>query len=184
MESNDLNWWGEVLSFMKSANDYGLWDSIATAVLLASFLIGVKLVFFPKKRIPHLNIHFEKVRDTTNYPLKICVQIRNYTGRSCVIAFPLVELNGLRADPKARANSSTGEYELKFSWGGSYLTEIEVFLKHRESTDTWIPIDPTHTDEEVDVALSKGKVGRIKCTCLWVLEEPKHDKLRIPIRRT
>jgi hypothetical protein len=88
---------------------------------------------------------------------------RNYTGRSVVLSAPFFVYRGLRPDPNARGDSPTGEYEVKFpDPRNQMLSEVECFLRHRENVSTWVPIDPTQTDQEVDKAINRHTVGKLR----------------------
>jgi hypothetical protein len=156
---------------------------ISTLVIVASAVTGFKLLFWTKRRIANLNFFVSSQRDASAYPLKVLVEIRNYTGSAVVIfAKHYVYKGGLRRDPNARGDTATGEHELKFpERTGVILQEVEYLLRHRESVCTWVPIDPTHTDQEVDAALKHKNVAELHLTCTWLREKPTVDKLRVPI---
>ena len=167
-----------ILGFLRKANEYGIWELLSTLALI----VGLKWLFFKRRKIPHFNIHYERARDTSNYPLKIKIELRNFTGCPCVISFPFVELKTLRADTKARGNSFSKQYEVKFHNGGAW--HIDTFLRHGEYASTWVPLDPMHTDLEVDAALAKGEAGHIEFTCVWLRDRPIQETVRTPIIRS
>jgi hypothetical protein len=202
-----------VESWLKYANELGIWDIISTVVVVGSLLIAFKIFFLPKKRVPHLNFFLIPIRDDSNYPFKILIEIRNYTGEPLLISFPIAVMNGnIRPDPHARGNSSSRELEVKFpavrsihppepktmmyqvpmfSAGQtplpldvqpSNLTEIECLLRHGETVSTLIPIDPTHTDEEVENAMRNGTVGTLECTCTWLGKKVGRHRVKFPLR--
>jgi type IV secretory pathway VirB4 component len=61
------------------------------------------------------------------------------------------------------------------------LQEFEFYLKVDESTGSYAPIDPNHTDEEVEEAFRRGKVGIFDCyvTLLSRDHKPLVHRLRI-----
>src|SRR6266536_1920889 len=143
-----------VFQFMRWAADHGLWELISTIVIVVSAIIGASYLFWTKRRVRHLNFFVLRVRDQSNYPLKVYVEIRNYTGKSVVISFPYFVYRAVRRDPNAHGDSPTGEYEIKFpGQNQQILTEIDYLLRHGENVSTWVPLDPTHTDQEVDEAI-------------------------------
>jgi Adenylate and Guanylate cyclase catalytic domain len=94
----------------------------------------------------------------SDYPLKVYVEIRNYTGSAVVLfADYYVYKGALRPDPNARGDKPSGKYEFKFPDPNGMLQEVEYLLRHRDSVSSWVPIDPTHTDAEVDAALKQKK---------------------------
>jgi hypothetical protein len=94
-----------------------------------------------------------------------------------------VKLKNVRGDKNGRANSSTGDYEVKFlNKTSGYLEEIDVYLKHGESASTWVPVDPTHQDSEIEAALRNGDFGQIEFSCTWVSDRPVYESVRMPIK--
>lgn len=173
-----------MFEWMKTANGYGVWGFTNTVVLLGSLGLAIQLIFFPAKRIPHLNFQLRRERTTGSHPLRINIEIRNYTGQPCVIAFPFATLDKLRPDPTASGDSASRQLEVKFgSTNGAPLTQIDFFIRHGETASTWIPLDPTHTDAEVDAALDNGAVGHFECTLNWLGDNPKRQTLRFRLRK-
>jgi len=168
-----------VFASMEWAHQHGVWEIINTLVLLVSALVGFSLLFWAKRRVRNLNFYVRRLRDASNYPLKVYIEIRNYTGRSVVISSPYFVFGDLRPDPNARGDSPSREYEVKFpDRGNQTLSEVEYLLRHREEVSTWVPVDPTQTDQEVDRAIEHRAVGRLRCMCTWLQEKPKVHALR------
>ena len=69
-----------VFAWMQWAAQHGVWDMISAVVIFLSALIGAKVLFWTKRRIPNLNFSIYHRRDQDDYPLKVYVEIRNYTG--------------------------------------------------------------------------------------------------------
>jgi len=167
-----------IVAWMKWAHEHGIWEMINILVLVVSALIGFTVLFWAKRRVRNLNFFVQRLRDASNFPLKVCVEIRNYTGRSVVLSAPFFVYRGLRPDPNARGDSPTGEYEVKFpDPRNQMLSEVECFLRHRENVSTWVPIDPTQTDQEVDKAINRHTVGKLRCMCTWLQDKPKVHRL-------
>jgi len=167
-----------VFAWMIWAEQHGVWGILSTLVLLISALVGFRILFWAKRRVRNLNFFVRRLRDESNYPLKVYVEIRNYTGRSVVISLPYFVYAKLRPDPNARGDSPSREYEVKFPDSGNHtLSEVEYLLRHRESVSTWVPIDPTHTDQEVDAAIDNRSVGKLHCKCTWLQDNPTVHKL-------
>ena len=146
--------------------------------MLVSASVGLTVLFWAKGRVRNLNFFIRRLRDESHYPLKVYIEIRNYTGRSVVISVPYFVYGDLRPDPNARGDSPSREYEVKFpDPRNQTLSEVEYLLRHRESVSTWVPIDPTHTDEGVDQAIESRAVGKLRCMCTWLQDKPKVHKL-------
>jgi len=167
-----------LFAMMRWAAEHGLWDMLSAIILLISAVAGFAVLFWIKRRVRNLNFFTRRLRDNSNYPLKVYVEIRNYTGTSVVISSPYFKFGKLRPDPNARGDSFSQEYEIKFpDPSNQMLTEVEYLLRHRENVSTWVPIDPTHTDQEVDDAIKHHTVGTLHCMCTWLQEKPKVHKL-------
>jgi hypothetical protein len=170
-----------VLAWMRWAAEHSLWEMLNTAILLAVSATGV-IFFWAKRRVRNLNFFTRCVRDQSEYPLKIYLELRNYTGRSVVISSPFFVCTRLRPDPNARGDSPSGKLEIKFpDRSNTLLTEVEYLLRHRENVSTWMPIDPAHSNEEVNEAIKRRHVGKFHCMCTWLQEKPKIHKLIIRI---
>ncbi len=163
------DWTCSLWKRMEWADQHGIWDLLSLFVLVVTASIGIKLLLLPKRRVTHLNV-FAKTTPRTEgrYPLRVHVEIRNFTQKAVVISVHPFKMQGLRPDPDGRGHSESGEVEVKFpAKPGDGLSEIDYFLRHGESVATWIPIDPSHSDEEVACALRNCTVGLLTLTCTW-----------------
>lgn len=167
--------------WMRWAAEHSLWPMISTVVLLVTVYKGWRIFVTSTKRVRNLNFFVRMARDpsqSATYPLKVYVEIRNYTGRSVVITSPYFKYGELKPDPNARGDSPEAEYEVKFpNESGDLLSEVEFLLRHQETTATWIPLDSAHTDEEVSAAIKTSKVGELHCTCTWLQDKPNVHRL-------
>jgi len=137
------------------------------------------VLFFPKKRVRHLNFSTRVRAVEGPYPLRIDLEVRNLTGRSIVISNAWFEFGKLRPDPKAHGDSPSGEYEVKFPGvDPQFLTEVEYLIRNKESMQTFIPLDPAQGVAAAEAALASHKVGRFTCTVTWLDEKPRSHKLR------
>lgn len=148
-------------------------------VLIGSAIIGFKFLFFPKSRVRHLNFSTRIREGTTEFPLRMDVEIRNLTGRSIVISNAWFEFGKLKPDPNALGDSPSGEYEVKFPGPDPrQLTEVEFLVRTKESLLTYIPLDPSTGMAAAEAALAAHKVGRFTCTVTWLDERPRSHQLR------
>lgn len=162
-------------ALLQWCNQAGVWGLIWFLTFVVGCIIkGLRLIW-AKRTIKHLNFTIGTEKDQSNYPLKITLQIRNYTGRSVIISHAYFRYRGLRRDAKATGDTLTGRYEVKFPDrnGRPLLTEIDCFLRHGEHVPTWIPLDPKHTDQQVADAIEKRRAGRFTCSITCVEEKPK-----------
>jgi len=125
------------------ANLHGLWQFMQACILLVSFLIGMKLIYFPARRVKNLNFFTQIKRDDSQFPLRIQLEIRNFTGRTIVLSSPYFKYSKIRPDPHAHGDTPSGEYEVRFP-DPSYqeLREVEYMLRNKEMVSTVIPLDP------------------------------------------
>ena len=174
-----INWLIKKLVFL---NNLGFWEMMNFFIVIAGVVFG-SFYFFRKRRVPMLNIFTShSKRQGVNYTSLINVEFRNFTGCGIAICNPYFKYRDLKSDPVAHRDSYSGEAEVKFRGvDGNVLTEIETFLRHKESTATWIPVDPTHSNEEVKSALNSKRVGILYFTCVWITKKPKVRNLAIRI---
>jgi len=152
---------------------------LQTVVLTGSVLIGVKLLFFPRTRVRHLNFSTRIHQGDPDFPLRVDLEIRNLTGRTAVISNAWFEFGKLRPDARAQGDSPSGEFEVKFPGpDGRTLTEVEYLVRTKESLFTFIALDPTQSVAEAEATLAAHKVGVITCTVTWLDERPRSQKLR------
>ena len=175
--------WNKVDTALLWLADHDIWGLITTAVLMLTTIGGILYLRYAKRRVRNLNFFISFKRENRpDYPLRIYVEIRNYTGRSVVFTNPFFKFKELRADPQGRGDSSSGEIEVKFpDPNKQYLSEVEYMLRHKENVTTWIPLDPIHSDAEVREALKRRRAGTLNCICTWLEEKPSIHKLRYPL---
>jgi hypothetical protein len=171
--------WGNFFTLLKWANDHGVWAAAQAIILAASFVIGLRIIYFPRRRIRNLNFHARLVRSERNkFRLMIYLELRNYTGRSVVLSSPFFRYVDLRAPSEAHGDTPSREYEIRFpNFGGKELTEVEYLLRNKEAVHTIIALDPTHTDQEVHRALNRHRVGILTVNCIWLQDTPRAQKL-------
>jgi hypothetical protein len=89
----------------------------------------------------------------------------------------------IRASPHAAKHAVDRIYEVKFQGKeSSSLTEVDMLLRPRESAWTWIPIDTSQEDNDIDAAIRNRAVGTLRLKCQR-LTGKRHGaiQLRIPI---
>ncbi|MGE5625957.1 MAG: hypothetical protein ACM3ZT_10465 [Bacillota bacterium] len=165
--------------FLHWSNEYGVWGILQFLLLGISFVIGMKLIYFPRRRIRNLNFNIRFVRNSRHiFPSHIHLEFRNFTGRTVVLSSPFFRYRMLQPPPDAHGDTLSGEYEIKFpSANGKQMSEVEYLLRNKESVDTLIPLDPAHTEEEVNAMHAKRRIGTLTVMCTWLQDRPKVDKL-------
>lgn len=164
-------------------NSLGFWEMLNSFIVIAGIVFG-SVYFLRNKRVPMLNIFTSHTQrsEGQNYTSLVNIEFRNFTGSSIAICNPYFKYKRLRPDPAAHRDSYSGEAEVKFkSANGNGLTEIETFLRHKENTATWIPVDPEHSGEDIKSALDNKRAGVLYFTCVWITEKPKVRKMEIHI---
>ena len=109
-------------------------------------------------------------RDNSAYPLKLTIRLRNTTNFPVLVTSKFFKANkSLRAAGNATGNPARKEYEIKFSPpGGSYLDQFTTLIHPNGATSTWMPLDPAHTDQEVNRAIASASSGDWYYTCDWL----------------
>jgi hypothetical protein len=94
----------------------------------------------------------------------------------------------IRPDVKAARDSTSGLLEIKFiehaaQQNTSPTLNVDSIIRHGETKQVWVPLDPSHTDDELHLALSKGKIGKLKAEILWFGDKPIFRRYRPKIRK-
>jgi hypothetical protein len=114
------------------------------------------------------SVSFKK--DGSHFPLKLAIEIRNTTTLSVLVTSKFFKLGSvLRAHTNAKGNPARRKYEIKFTApGSSNLNQFTVLLHPNVSTSTWMPLDPSHTAQEVHTAIADARCGDWHYTCDWL----------------
>jgi hypothetical protein len=176
-------------------NKYDLWAWVFAVLsgIVCYFIIrfGERLLFLcrTRRRIKHLNVNCNIVRDQSNYPCKLWIDFRNWSNRTLLMKIEGYKLpKEIRPDDKAARDSTSGLLEIKFieytSQQSSAATmNVDAIIRHGEQKQVWVPLDPTHNDQELNLALSKGKIGKLKAEILWFGDTPIFRRYRPKIRK-
>ena len=164
---------------------------------MLSFLLAVSAWLYalfkfviPMRHVDDLNFTMWLTRDTSRtdqqFPLRLYIEIRNFTGSILVISSPYIVLHSARASDLADCDAPTGRYELKFRGAtGTDLNEALALVRPNQSTRTYLPLHPSHVDDEV-VEMSKKRpwwdwrkqrIGTLYCRCTWLGDEPRVCRL-------
>lgn len=172
------------------AAKYDFWSIVSLFILIFGSVAGYWKFYRPRKSIRNLIVKFHYERAPGwNFPLRITVAFANHTGKNIHIASATFKCEGLRPDRNAMGDTYTGKMPLKFPKEVTLengkkeilLQEFEFYLKVDESTGSYAPIDPNHTDDEIEEAFRSGKVGTFDCyvTLLSRDHKPLVHRLRI-----
>jgi hypothetical protein len=100
------------------------------------------------------------------FQCKILIDIKNeLPGQSVRLAgayFVFKKNSPLNPDPKWSREHKTGRFHLCFF---SHATKMhdwrDVYLRSGETTNTWIGVDPKHSDYDIEQASGAGRIGRL-----------------------
>jgi hypothetical protein len=109
-------------------------------------------------------------RGGMHFPLKLWIEIRNTTSLSVLVTSKHFEIGTvLRPHVNAKGNPAQNQYEIKFAApGSSNLNQFQVLIHPNQSTSTWMPLDPSHTDAEVRSAINSASCGKWHYSCDWL----------------
>lgn len=157
---------------LKELAAYGFWDILSLLLVAGGAVWGYVRFFRAVRWIPNLTVFFHYHRGPTQaFPLVVAAELTNHTGKSMFITSVSFKCRRLRPDPTGKRDAGSGNLEIKFPpppqnvppGSPVMLSEFEAFLRDGESTHTWAPLDPTHSDEDVRYALQMGSVGYLEC---------------------
>ena len=165
--------------FFIDMNQMGLWSAISAISAVIGVVIAVNFVK-TRAYTRGLNFFIQQQRNNDNYPNKIIIEIRNYSGKTVIVTNPYFKFGDIiKPDENARCDSYVKEYEIKFSdKNGKYLEEVDILLRHKDATTTWIPIAPAEDDSKIKAALEKHKIGVLYCNAVWLEDRPKIIRIR------
>lgn len=169
---------------------FDFWSFLSLAILILGSVAGYLKFYRPRKSIQNfiVNFHYERAPGW-NFPLRITIAFTNHTGKNVHIASASFKCKDLRPDSRATGDTYTGKMPMRFPKEVTMpdgkkevlLEEFEYYLKVDESTGSYAPIDPNHTDEEIKRAFMRGKVGTFNCyvTLLSRDHKPLVHRLRV-----
>jgi hypothetical protein len=180
--NNLISFWGGLLEVLEWIDHHhGIWAFLDLSIAATGLGVAIKLIWFPKQRIRNLNFSTWHDRSDPHFPLRVMINIRNFTGRSVVLVSKGFTFKSLRVMQGARGHSASKEYECKFPDSTGSLNTMEYLLQHRQDVLSWMPLDPSHTDQEVKDALDKHSVGLLALDYVMLEDKPKVQALNQPI---
>ncbi|HTN75399.1 MAG TPA: hypothetical protein VL096_09135 [Pirellulaceae bacterium] len=171
--ANDLKAEATVEGWLRYLTELGAWDLISITMALVG-VIGVSLwLFVPRRRVPGLNVRVSVERaGDVRFPHRLRLEIRNFSGSPVLIRRAGFNFAGLRPDPQCAMHSETQECEVKFPGRVPMeLCEPDCYLRQGALVLTWIAVDPTHTDVEVQEALRTRRVGILRCSIVHLRDK-------------
>jgi mRNA-degrading endonuclease toxin of MazEF toxin-antitoxin module len=65
----------------------------------------------------------------------------------------------------------------------TFTLHVGSIIRYGENKQVWVPLDPSHTHDELNLALSKGKIGKLKAEILWFGDKPVFRRYRPKIKK-
>ena len=177
-------------SFLLAMSDFGIWDILSLALFIGGALYGYFRFFRPTTHIPNLTVFFNYQRlSDFHFPLQLTVEFTNHTGKSAFITSVWFKCVDIRPHPNARLDAGTKRLEIKFPESRTnehgerfyVLSAFECYLKDGSSAPTFVPLDPSHTDDEIRRVLQDGLLGYLECYVTLLSREHKPTVYRLRV---
>ena len=171
-------------SFFKFMAEWAVWDIIGLFVAAVPAVL-VFVYLFPRKAIDNLYIDTKLATvPNTVYSKVIVVELRNHTNEPLyVLSLGFTFGPAVQPSPYGAKNAATGVFEIKFEGReDGRLSEIDTLIRPNQVITTWIPVDPSQTDESLSEALSKRSVGYLRLKLQKISSRPHpFTTLKIPV---
>jgi hypothetical protein len=142
-------------------------------------------IFVPRRRVPGLNVYVTSERTPADratgerFPLRLKMEIRNFSGAPVLIRRAAFTFQSLRPHPQCHMHSETKECEVKFPGRiPNELCEPDCYLRQGGCVMTWIGLDTTHTDQEIQEALQANRIGVLRCSIVHLREKAQLYELK------
>jgi len=169
--------------FWKFMSLWGIWDIIGLIAALIPTVMVLRYLF-PRKAITNLYIDTERDSINSWYPTVVRIKLTNHTNEPLYVLSEGFTFGSIiSASPNVAQNAATAVCELKFEGRQhNILSEIDTLVRPGQEISTWIPIDPAHSDQEIDSAIQVRRVGtlRLKCQSLTGRRDAP-IRLKIPV---
>ncbi|MBL7131734.1 MAG: hypothetical protein ISS45_10125 [Candidatus Omnitrophica bacterium] len=170
-----------MIDFLEVMAKWGIWDIIGLvgAAVPTSIIL---FYLFPRKSIR--NFYIDARRDSINqiYPKVIRIELRNHTNQSLYVLSDGFVFSGIiTASPNAAKDVATQVCEVKFEGRQPrLLTEVDTLIRPNQIISTWVPVDPNHSDHDIDAVLGRRNVGILRLRCQR-LSERRNALIRLEI---
>ena len=155
-----------MIAFWKFMADWGMWDIIGL-IAAAIPTVMVLCYIFPRKAITNLYIDTERDSINQGYPKVVRIKFRNHTNDPLyVLSEGFTFGSTIRRSPNAAQNAVTAVCEVKFEGRQQgLLSEIDTLVRPSQEVSTWVPVDPAHSEQEIDIAIENRSVGTLRLRC-------------------
>jgi Predicted nucleotide-binding protein containing TIR-like domain len=108
-------------------------------------------------------------RGGASFPLKLLLDVWNRTAVAAVLTSDYFAMGPkLRPHQNARGKVAQNRYEVKLPDSRGLLSAFQYLLLPNTKVETWMPIDPVHTDVELQDAIRSGSVGEWHYSVQWL----------------
>ncbi len=163
---------GGKIDFFKFMAQWDIWGIIGILItaIPSVFLIAY---LFPRRRIKNFYIDTKRGVANQSYPKVVFARLTNHTNQPLYIISEGFEFgSSVRPSPNGAKDATTGVYEIKFEGRvDNILSEIDTLIRPNQIINTWIPVDPSHSDREIDEALDKREIGVLRLKCLKLTDK-------------
>ncbi len=154
------------MEFLKCMAYWGIWDVIGLVAAAAPSIL-VLCYLYPRKSIT--NFYIDTRRDSINpsFPKVVRIVFRNLTNEPIYILSEGFEFGSIiTASPNAAKNAATNRCEVKFEGRQqNLLSEIDALVRSGQEVSTWVPVNPTYSDQDIDSTLQSRRVGTLRLKC-------------------
>jgi hypothetical protein len=143
--------------------EWGIWDIIGlVGAVIPSLMVIAYLL--PRRAIKNLYIDAKRGSVNQTYSKVVSIEISNHTNEPLYVISEGFSFTGLlKPSQHGKKNASTDVYEVKFEGRqAGLLSEIDTIIRANQTISTWVPVDPSQTDQDIDSALAKKSVGTLK----------------------
>jgi len=171
------------MAFWQFMANWGIWDIIG---LIAAGIPTVMVLryIYPRKAITNLYIDTELDNINQVYPKVVRIKFRNHTNEPLyVLSEGFTFGSTIRRSPNAAKNVATAVCEVKFEGRREgILSEIDTIIRPGQEITTWIPVDPAHSDQEIESAIQSHIAGilHLKCQRLTLRREAP-IRMKVPL---
>ena len=145
---------------------------IATVLGWIPYLARNVMESFPMKGAPGLSFKTRLQRQTSvTLKFKLYIDISNErTGSVAFSSAYFIPTKGghIRLDPAWKKDVGKDRHYCSFiNAQANYHDRIDSFLRSREQTNTYIAIDPTHQEQDINEAMQKHAIGTFYVYLTW-----------------
>jgi hypothetical protein len=158
------------MEFFQFMADWDVWGIVGILITIVPSVFLI-VYLFPWRRIKNLYIDTKRDSINVSYPEVIRVTLANHTNQPLYIVSEGFSFgSSIRPSPNGAKDAETGVYEIKFEGRvAGILSEIDTLVRPNQIISTWIPVDSSHSDQEIDEALKKKVIGVLELKCLKLI---------------